>query len=152
MISVQEAFSILQANLPVLPAVERSLFQARKHILAQSLSSPINMPPFRQSAMDGYALCLHDSLQYEIIGEVKAGDSHRVELLPGQAVKIFTGAAVPDSAQAVIQIEKVTASGTQLLLDEAIESETNVRPIGEQISAGDLAMEKGKNLDRKSVV
>ena len=151
MISVQEAFSILQANLPALPAVECSLFQARKHILAQSLSSPINMPPFRQSAMDGYALSLHDSLQYEIIGEVKAGDSHRVELLPGQAVKIFTGAAVPDSAQAVIQIEKVTASGTQLLLDEAIESTTNVRPIGEQISAGDLALEKGKVLNAAAI-
>ena len=66
-----------------------------------------------------------------------------VELLPGQAVKIFTGAAVPDSAQAVIQIEKVTANGTQLLLDELVLPETNVRPIGEQISAGDLALEKG---------
>lgn len=151
MISVQEAFSILQANLTVLPEVECSLFQARKHILAQSLTSPINMPPFRQSAMDGYALCLHDALQYEIIGEVKAGDSHRVELLPGQAVKIFTGAAVPDSAQAVIQIEKVSADGIQLLLDELVESETNVRPIGEQISAGDLALEKGKVLNPAAI-
>lgn len=151
MISVQEAFSILQANLPLLPQTEYSLFQARKHILAESLLSPINMPPFRQSAMDGYALCLHDVLQYEIIGEVKAGDSHAVELLPGQAVKIFTGAAVPDSAQAVIQIEKVSANGTQLLLDEAVESETNVRPIGEQISAGDLALEKGTLLNAAAI-
>jgi molybdopterin biosynthesis enzyme len=93
MISVQQAFSILQANLPTLPEVEISLFQARKHILTQSLFSPINMPPFRQSAMDGYALCLHNALEYEIVGEVKAGDSHTVELFPGQAVKIFTGAA-----------------------------------------------------------
>lgn len=151
MISVQEAFSILQANLPVLPQTECSLFQARKHILAQSLTSPINMPPFRQSAMDGYALCLHNDLQYEIIGEVKAGDSHRVELLPGQAVKIFTGAAVPDSAQAMIQIEKVTAKGTQLLVDELVLPETNVRPIGEQISAGDLALEKGTLLNAASI-
>jgi molybdopterin molybdotransferase len=151
MISVQEAFSILQANLPVLPQIEYSLFQARKHILAQSLTSPINMPPFRQSAMDGYALCLHNDLQYEIISEVKAGDSHRVELLPGQAVKIFTGAAVPDSAQAMIQIEKVTAKGTQLLVDELVLPETNVRPIGEQISAGDLALEKGTLLNAASI-
>jgi molybdopterin molybdotransferase len=151
MISVQEAFSILQANLPALPAIECSLFQARKHILAESLSSPINMPPFRQSAMDGYALCLHDGLQYEIIGEVKAGDSHRVELIPGQAVKIFTGAAVPDSAQAMIQIEKVTANGTQLSLDELVVAETNVRPIGEQISAEDLALEKGTLLNAAAI-
>ncbi len=151
MISVQEAFSILQANLPVLPQIEYSLFQARKHILAQSLTSPINMPLFRQSAMDGYALCLHNDLQYEIIGEVKAGDSHRVQLLPGQAVKIFTGAAVPDSAHAMIQIEKVTANGTQLLVDELVLPETNVRPIGEQISAGDLALEKGTVLNAAAI-
>jgi len=151
MISVQEAFSILEANLPVLPKVESSLFEARKHILAESLSSPINMPPFRQSAMDGFALCLHDELIYEIIGEVKAGDSHIVALLPGQAVKIFTGAAVPDSALAVIQIENVTVDGTQLLLEELVLPETNVRPIGEQISAGDLALEKGTLLNAAAI-
>ena len=151
MISVTEAFSILELNLPALHEVEISLFQARKHILAQSLMSPINMPPFRQSAMDGYALCLHDALVYEIIGEIKAGDSHTVELLPGQSVKIFTGAAVPDSAQAVIQIEKVAANGTQLLLDGLVEPETNVRPIGEQISAGDLALQKGTLLNAAAI-
>lgn len=151
MISVQEAFSILQNNLPALQEVEFPLFQARKHVLAKSLLSPINMPPFRQSAMDGYALCLHDALVYEIIGEVKAGDSHLVELLPGQAVKIFTGAAVPDSAQAVIQIEKVAANGTQLLLDELVHPETNIRPIGEQILAGDLALEKGTLLNAAAI-
>lgn len=151
MISVQEAFSILQNNLPTLEEVAYPLFQARKHILAKSLLSPINMPPFRQSAMDGYALCLHDALVYEIIGEIKAGDSHLVELLPGQAVKIFTGAAVPDSAQAVIQIEKVAANGTQLLLDELVHPETNVRPIGEQIMTGDLALEKGTVLNAAAI-
>jgi molybdopterin molybdotransferase len=109
------------------------------------------MPPFRQSAMDGYALCLHNDLVYEIVGEVKAGDSHLVQLLPGQAVKIFTGAAVPDSAQAVIQIEKVSANGTQLLLDELVQPETNVRPIGEQISKGDLALEKGTLLNAAAI-
>ncbi|WP_281237782.1 molybdopterin molybdotransferase MoeA [Flavobacterium praedii] len=151
MISVPEAFSILEHNLPVLQEVEISLFQARKHILAQSLMSPINMPPFRQSAMDGYALCLHDALVYVIVSEIKAGDSHLVNLIPGQAVKIFTGAAVPDSAQAVIQIEKVAANGTQLLLDELVAPETNVRPIGEQISAGDLALQKGTLLNAAAI-
>lgn len=151
MISVQEAFLILENNITELSQVESSLFQARKHILSQSLTSPINMPPFRQSAMDGYALSLHDALDYEIIGEIKAGDSHVFELLPGQAIKIFTGAAVPDSAQAVIQIEKVSANGTQLLLDALVKPETNIRPIGEQISAGDLALEKGTVLNAAAI-
>lgn len=151
MISVQQAFSILENNLPTLVEIECSLFQARKHILSQSLTSPINMPPFRQSAMDGFALSLHDALDYEIIGEIKAGDSHLIEFLPGQAIKIFTGAAVPDSAQAVIQIEKVSANGTQLLLDDLVKPETNIRPIGEQISAGDLALQKGTVLNAAAI-
>ncbi|WP_348798421.1 molybdopterin molybdotransferase MoeA [Flavobacterium adhaerens] len=151
MISVSEAFSILQNNLPVLSEVSYSLAQARKHILAQSLHSPINMPPFRQSAMDGFALGLHDTLVYEIIGEIKAGDSHQVTLLPGQAIKIFTGAAIPDSAQAVIQIEKVLVNGNQLQLQDLVPPNTNVRPIGEQISTGDLALEKGTILNAAAI-
>jgi molybdopterin molybdotransferase len=143
MISVQDAFTILQNSLPLPTQVDYSLIQARKHILAQDVFSSVNMPPFRQSAMDGYALCLFDGLEYEIIGEVKAGDAHQVNLSPGQAVKIFTGAAVPDSAQAVIQIEKVSEKNGKLFLQEFVKPETNVRPLGEQIKVGDLALEKG---------
>lgn len=151
MISVQDAFTILQNNLPALQQVEYLLIQARKHVLAETVFSPINMPPFRQSAMDGYALCLFEGLDYEIIGEIKAGDSHLVNLLPGQALKIFTGAAVPDSAQAVIQIEKVSEKDGRLYLQEPVEPETNVRPMGEQISAGELALEKGTLLNAAAI-
>jgi molybdopterin molybdotransferase len=151
MISVQDAFSILKSNLPSLQEKECSLVQARKHVLSQTLFSPINMPPFRQSAMDGFALCLHDDLVYEIIGEIKAGDSHQMVLLPGQAIKIFTGAAVPDSAQAVIQIEKVSVKEQQLFLEAAVKPETNVRPVGEQIKVGELVLEKGTLLNAAAV-
>lgn len=151
MISVQDAFSILQNNLPALQETDYSLVQARKHIVSQNLFSAINMPPFRQSAMDGFALCLHDALIYEIIGEIKAGDTHQVVLLPGQAVKIFTGASVPDSAQAVIQIEKVTVKDKQLLLETMVKPETNVRPVGEQIKVGELALEKGTLLNAAAI-
>ena len=151
MVSVQDAFSILQNNLPALQQVEFPLIQAQKHVLASAVFSPINMPPFRQSAMDGYALCLFEGLEYEIIGEIKAGDSHLVELLPGQAIKIFTGAAVPDSAQAVIQIEKVSEKDGRLFLQEPVKPETNVRPVGEQISVGELALEKGTLLNAAAI-
>lgn len=151
MVSVQDAFLILKNNLPAPQEIEYSLLQARKHVLAQTLLSPINMPPFRQSAMDGFALCLHEALVYEIIGEIKAGDTHQVVLLPGQAIKIFTGAAVPDTAQAVIQIEKVSVNENQLVLEEAVQAGTNVRPIGEQIARGELALEKGTLLNAAAI-
>lgn len=151
MVSVQEAFSILKNSLPESKEVEYTLLQARNHVLSQALYSPINMPPFRQSAMDGFALCLHDALEYDIIGEIKAGDTHQITLLPGQSIKIFTGAAVPDSAQAVIQIEKTSVKEAIVQLQEQPKSGINVRPIGEQISEGDLALEKGTVLNAAAI-
>jgi molybdopterin molybdotransferase len=143
MISTSEAFSILE-NLDCPKRIaELPLFLTRGHVLAETIYSPINMPPFRQATMDGFALCLHDSLHYEIVGEVKAGDVFETGLKPGQAVKIFTGAAVPDSAQTVIQIEKVTVKGPGLELNERIKPETNVRQLGAQIVKDAVALEKG---------
>lgn len=151
MISVQEAFAILQANLPLPQSAVYPLVQARKHVLAESVYSPISMPPFRQSSMDGYALCLHESLAYECIGEVKAGDTHQITLVPGQAVKIFTGAAVPDTAQAVVQIEIVKRMESTVQLDKQPVIGMNVRPIGEQIASGNVALEKGTVLHAAAI-
>ena len=151
MISIAEAFSILK-NLNYSPrVVEVSLLEARNHILAETIMSPINMPPFRQATMDGFALCLHDGLAYEIVGEVKAGDVFNAELQPGQAIKIFTGAAVPNSAQAVIQIEKVTVENSSLALQEIINPETNVRPKGAQISENNIALAQGTFMNTATV-
>jgi molybdopterin molybdotransferase len=147
MVTIQEAFSILKNNLPQSEIIELNLAKAKKHILAEDLFAPISMPPFRQSAMDGFALSLFGGLEYEIIGEIKAGDAHQVELQPGQAVKIFTGAPVPDSATAVMQIEKATVSGTALTLDELPKFQMNIRPVGEQNLKGELALEKGSLLN-----
>ena len=151
MVSVHDAFSILKNSLPEYKEVQYTLLQARNHVLSQAINSPVNMPPFRQSAMDGFALCLHDTLEYDIIGEIKAGDTHQMTLLPGQAIKIFTGAAVPDSAQAVIQIEKTSVKEGIVYLQEQPKSGVNVRPIGEQISEGDLALEKGTLLNAAAI-
>ncbi|NHM07105.1 molybdopterin molybdotransferase MoeA [Flavobacterium sp. CYK-4] len=151
MISVAEAFSILEKLDFRLKEIEVPLVQAHQYILAETICSPINMPPFRQSNMDGFALALHEKLTYEIVGEVKAGDSQTVQLKPGQAAKIFTGAPVPDSAQAVIQIEKVSTNGHQLLLDEAILPGTNVRPLGSQIRKTAVALEKGTFLSPAAI-
>jgi molybdopterin molybdotransferase len=59
--------------------------------LSKDIFYPINTPPFNQSAMDGYALCLHDGLTYNLIGEIKAGDNSQPNLKQGNAVRIFTG-------------------------------------------------------------
>ncbi|MEO5775726.1 MAG: molybdopterin molybdotransferase MoeA [Flavobacterium sp.] len=151
MISPEEALAILDKLNYSKRVVELSLLEARNHVLTETVFSPINMPPFRQATMDGFAICLHDLLQYEIVGEVKAGDFYTNELKSGQAVKIFTGAAVPNSAQAVIQIEKVTVTNADLLLQENIKPETNVRQLGAQITKDAVALEKGRFLNPAAI-
>jgi len=151
MVSVPEAFSILETNLPNSTTSVYALPDAKNHILSQNLYSPISMPPFRQSAMDGFALHLHDSLEYVVIGEIKAGDTHTLSLLPGEAVKIFTGAAVPDSANSVIPIEKVSVTQNGITLHESPKENSNIRPVGEQITKDALALEKGTFLNAAAI-
>jgi molybdopterin molybdotransferase len=151
MISVDDAFSILNKITFSLKEEDVSLRDAHSFILAETLISPISMPPFRQANMDGFALSLHDQLTYDIVGEIKAGDYFDGQLQPGQAMKIFTGAAVPDSTQAVIQIEKVIVNNHQLQLQENVKPETNVRPLGSQIEKGTMALEKGSILNPAAI-
>jgi len=151
MISVNEAFAILDAVPIALKQQQILLWDARNAVLAENIISPIDMPPFRQSNMDGFAIALHDSEVYKIVGEIKAGDGNSIALKLGEAVKIFTGAAVPDSAQAVIPVEKVSADESNLTLHESALPEMNIRQKGSQILANDIALEKGTFLNPAAI-
>ena len=74
MTPVTEALQIIRDTASYLGSVTVKLIDALELTLAQDISSPINMPPFNQSAMDGYAVCEHSENEYKIIGEVKAGN------------------------------------------------------------------------------
>ncbi|NJM79120.1 MAG: hypothetical protein HC854_04810 [Flavobacterium sp.] len=74
---------------PLLKEVNKPIEKAGSYTLFKSVYSPINMPPFRQSAMDGYALHLHNKLDYKLIGEIKAGDNFHPTLKAGEAVRIL---------------------------------------------------------------
>ncbi|MEM7085306.1 MAG: gephyrin-like molybdotransferase Glp [Bacteroidota bacterium] len=144
MISVSEAIKIVQNNVsPRHNSTKKGVSEALGYILFEDIPSPIHMPPFRQSAMDGYALCLHDELNYGVIGEVKAGDSDQPDLLTGEAVRIFTGAPVPNSANAVIMQEKVVLNADRITLETIPLLNENIRPRGEQIEKGQIALAKG---------
>lgn len=147
MISISEAISIVKENgKPLLQSTIKKVEKAGGYFLYEDIYSPINMPPFRQSAMDGYALNLHNDLKYTLIGEVKAGDGHQPVLQKGEAVRIFTGAPVPDSANAVMMQEKVISDGDIITIEHKINLELNIRPLGEQVKAGDIALKKGTKL------
>ncbi len=144
MVSIQEAIQIIEkAVAPTQHLEVRNVTDAKGYVLSESVASPIHMPPFRQSAMDGYALNLHNSKEYKLVGEVKAGDAHHPELNKGEAVRIFTGAAVPDTANAVVMQEKVTANEITIQIEGTIAVEANIRPLGEQVLKDAIALKKG---------
>ncbi len=149
MISVPQALDIVRNKIsPTQKNVKLPLRLALGHILAENVLSPISMPPFNQSAMDGYAVCAHEDTTYTLIGEVQAGSDYHPELKPGESIRIFTGAPVPNSATAVIMQEKVNVcSEYTITLNDEPTRHKNIRPKGEQIICGDLALEKGEEIN-----
>ncbi len=126
--------------------LEVSLNDALDFVLAKAIVSEIHMPPFRQSAMDGYALNISNTNTYKLIGEIKAGDNANPTLKAGEAVRIFTGAPVPDNANAVIMQERVSVQGDQIITQMPLVAQMNIRPKGEQIKLSEIALEKGTQL------
>ncbi len=147
MITVEQAFELVQNNIHSTDkSSSKPVIELTGYVLFKDVYSPINMPPFKQSAMDGYALCLHNDITYSVIGEVKAGNSHHPELNAGEAVRIFTGAPVPETANAVIMQEKVTIDGKKIILNKTVLLDENIRPLGEQVKQGEIALKKGTKL------
>ena len=147
MITVEEAKELVQKNIfPLENKEPKSVLNSCGYVLFEDVYSLINMPPFRQSAMDGYAVCLHNDTVYTVIDEVKAGDGHHPNLKTGEAVRIFTGAAVPNTANAVIMQEKVTVDGQIITIEGSISNDDNIRPLGEQVKKGSIALKKGTRL------
>ncbi|QDW22673.1 gephyrin-like molybdotransferase Glp [Flavobacterium sp. KBS0721] len=133
MIQVEEALSIIAENSTTMPVQKIQVSKSLGYILAETVYSPIAMPPFRQSAMDGYAFIHSEKHQYDIVGIVQAGDHSKIKLKENEAVRIFTGAHVPDNADTVIMQEHVMATENSILITRMPEQYANVRHKGEQI-------------------
>ena len=147
MIAVEEALHIVLKERFALTETETlPLEQALNRNLAKAIQSPINLPSYRLSSMDGFALCTHDFQEYQLKGEVKAGDNQNPDLQPGECVRIFTGAVVPDSADAVVMQEKIKQEGNTITVDLPIYQGQNIREVGSQVKKGAFPLEKGQVL------
>lgn len=153
MIRVEDALQLIFRNTAFLEKYRISLSKGLTHYLSEDVFSPIHMPPFRQSAMDGYALRLkvRNPNSYQLIGEIKAGDPYHPKLEKGEAVRIFTGAPVPTSANAVVMQEKVLADSKTITIEGTIKQGDNIRPLGEQIRKGEVALKKGTKLTSAAI-
>ncbi|OXB02531.1 molybdopterin molybdenumtransferase MoeA [Flavobacterium oncorhynchi] len=143
MIKVEEALTIIEANSAKMPAQQIAVSKALGYVLAEKVISPIHMPPFRQSAMDGYAFIHSIKHQYDIVSTSQAGDHSNLKLNANEAVRIFTGAFVPDAADTVVMQEHVIANKNSILIAAMPAKSANIRPKGEQIAKDDIVFEAG---------
>lgn len=141
MIQVEQALSIIAENSTKMPVQKIPVRKAIGYILAETLYSPIDMPPFRQSAMDGYAFIHSEKHQYDVISTSQAGDHSNIKLNENEAVRIFTGAFVPKNADTVVMQEHVLANKDSILIAAMPPQFSNVRNKGEQITKEEVVFE-----------
>ena len=162
MISVEEALDKVLSYIEILEPERKPILDCLGQVLAEDVYSDIDVPPLDNAAMDGYALRAEDTrgasesspVYLSVVGEVAAGSMPTREVKPGTAIRIMTGAPLPEGADAVVQFENTDevnrkSSGDDLsqigILYQA-KKRLNVRGRGEDIAKGNLVLEKGRVL------
>ena len=133
---------------------EIPLQEAGRRVLATDIVSQVDVPAFPRSAMDGYALKSEETfgagqynpLTFEVIGEVTPGKTFDGALAAGQAVRIMTGAPIPDGADAVLMAEYTTEAEGTMTATDAVAPKKNVGRVGEDIQAGSRVFVAGRAL------
>lgn len=156
MLSVEEALEHILAEITPLEHTQVALPDALGLVLAQDIISQEDMPPFANSAMDGFALLSKDSVPREgqaprlrVTGSIAAGYVAEQSVEEGTAMRIMTGAPVPPGADTVIQVELTRSEGPQSdwveILAEVAPG-NNIRPAGEDIRHGQIVLRRGTTI------
>lgn len=159
LISVDMALQISLNLAQVVKDVEcLPLGSAIGRVLAKNLNTPMDLPPFDNSGMDGYAFRSCDVVagvqtRLTVVGRIAAGDNTDkfCDLQDGQAYRIFTGAAVPKGADAVIMQEHVTRIGVTITFQKPVKRGQNIRRSGEDIRKGNLLLKQGRVLGSREL-
>ena len=159
MLSVEEARERVLGYFDVLEPETRPILEAEGQVLAEDVAGPFDIPPLDNSAMDGYALRTEDILgaseaspvTLRVTGVVAAGQVPTGRVEPGTAMRIMTGAPIPEGADAVVPFEDTDeverrASGrplSEIGIREEVPPTANVRPAGQDVRAGERVLESG---------
>ena len=147
LMTVDAARAAMLAEAQALPAETVALADAMGRVLAADVAAARDQPPFTNSAMDGWALRSADAPgTLAIVGESAAGHGHAAPLGPGQAVRIFTGAALPQGADTVVIQEDARREGDRVIVP-ASRPGANIREAGRDFHAGDVLLSAGARID-----
>jgi molybdenum cofactor synthesis domain-containing protein len=157
LLSLEDALRRMLAGVVPLPATECPVSGVHGSVLARDITARYTLPPWDDSAMDGYAVRSADvagasaarPVRLRVIGEVAAGHGATDQVVPGTSVRVLTGAMLPPGADAVVRVEDTdAAAGVAVLPDSvgirvAVSPGTSVRAAGSDVRAGDLVLAAG---------
>jgi len=147
-ISIEEARKLISEHAKPIGKVVQDVVQSLGCVISEDIFSPIDLPSFTNSAMDGYAINTESirffPVRLKVVGEVKAGETFkRKKIKEGETLKIFTGAMIPEGVDAVVEKELVKAEGEYIIIEKEIKKWRNLRFKGEEVKEGQKVIEKG---------
>jgi len=151
MTTCREALNLILDSVAPLPARSTPLFDALGLVLAETQTSPETVPPFTNSAMDGYAVRAADCVaagpgspvSLDVLSDLPAGSVSTDEVRPGTAIRIMTGAPLPAGADSVVAVEATTSEGSRVRIAAPVKKGANVRLAGEDLREGEELLPKG---------
>src|SRR5213083_1680281 len=150
LMSADDALARILAGVPALPEVEVPLLDALGLVLAEDVAADRDVPPFRNSAMDGYAVRGDDvasaPVELRVVGEVAAGGMPDRAVGPGEAMRIMTGAPMPDGADTVVRVEDTDNGESVVTVTAPTPTGISVRQAGEDVKRGTTVLARGTTL------
>ena len=147
LMSADDALARILDGVPTLPAVETPLLDALGLVLAEDVAAERDVPPFRNSAMDGYAVRGDDvasaPVELRVVGEVAAGGFPDREVGPGEAMRIMTGAPVPEGADTIVRVEDTDNATDIVTITAATPKGMAIRQAGEDLRKGERVLASG---------
>lgn len=155
MIDYNEALEIIKSEFHKLKlqVEEVDIYESFNRIIAEDVIADVDLPPFDNSAMDGYAIKYSDRNEWKIIGEISAGNFSAFNLTENDAVMIATGGKLPSNADTVIPIEDVEVKGDLLKLqpNAFFKKGMNIRPQGNDLKKNEIAVHRYTKIDAKTI-
>ncbi|MBS27526.1 MAG: molybdopterin molybdenumtransferase MoeA [Alphaproteobacteria bacterium] len=152
---VADARARILADLQAMPAEPAVLTEAHGRVLAEDVAARTTQPPLAVSAMDGYAVRAADvasvPVALNVVGAVPAGGQHEGTIGPGEAVRIFTGAPLPDGADTIVIQEDTERDGDTVTVNEGAAEGRYVRKAGLDFAEGDVLLRAGTTLSARDI-
>ena len=147
LMSADDALARILAGVPALPSVDVPLLDSLGLVLAEDIAADRDVPPFRNSAMDGYAVRGDDvasaPARLRVVGEIAAGSFPDRSVGPGEAMRIMTGAPMPDGADTVVRVEDTDNASDIVTITEATPTGLSTRQAGEDLRKGETILTEG---------